>query len=182
MTTEHADNADNKDCHSLWTAPAALILRPGRTRHWLAVRPYRARLNRRGVDDAHPDPVPRRRTIADIRGLPKVNRRPVMRRAAALTAAIVRDRCRSEQRVMIESLGAACHHISQPMTSVMGNLGLLKESLASDDVVLAANSKPLSNGLTRCEACCTSFTRSERIGRPPIRVTRASSISEPIES
>jgi DNA-binding response OmpR family regulator len=39
------------------------------------------------------------------------------------------------QRVMIESLGAACHHISQPMTSVMGNLGLLKESLASDDVV-----------------------------------------------
>ena len=39
------------------------------------------------------------------------------------------------QRVMIESLGAACHHISQPMTSVMGNLGLLKESLGPDDAV-----------------------------------------------
>ncbi|MDA1185965.1 MAG: response regulator [Acidobacteria bacterium] len=37
------------------------------------------------------------------------------------------------QRVMIESLGAACHHISQPMTSVMGNLGLLQESLGPDD-------------------------------------------------
>jgi DNA-binding response OmpR family regulator len=39
------------------------------------------------------------------------------------------------QRVMIESLGAACHHISQPMTSVLGNLGLLQESLAPDDAV-----------------------------------------------
>lgn len=37
------------------------------------------------------------------------------------------------QRVMIESLGAACHHISQPMTSVMGNLGLLQESLGPGD-------------------------------------------------
>jgi DNA-binding response OmpR family regulator len=37
------------------------------------------------------------------------------------------------QRVMIESLGAACHHLSQPMTSVMGNLGLLQESLGPDD-------------------------------------------------
>ena len=37
------------------------------------------------------------------------------------------------QRVMIESLGAACHHISQPMTSVLGNLGLLQESLGPDD-------------------------------------------------
>jgi len=37
------------------------------------------------------------------------------------------------QRVMIESLGAACHHLSQPMTSVMGNLGLLRESLGPDD-------------------------------------------------
>jgi DNA-binding response OmpR family regulator len=37
------------------------------------------------------------------------------------------------QRVMIESLGAACHHISQPMTSVMGNLGLLQESLGPAD-------------------------------------------------
>lgn len=37
------------------------------------------------------------------------------------------------QRVMIESLGAACHHISQPMTSVMGNLGLLQESISPDD-------------------------------------------------
>ncbi len=37
------------------------------------------------------------------------------------------------QRVMIESLGAACHHISQPMTSVMGNLGLLQESLGPHD-------------------------------------------------
>ena len=38
------------------------------------------------------------------------------------------------QRVMIESLGAACHHIAQPMTSVIGNLGLLQESLGPDDV------------------------------------------------
>ena len=38
-------------------------------------------------------------------------------------------------RVMIESLGAVCHHISQPMTAIMGNLELLKGSLASDDVV-----------------------------------------------
>ena len=42
------------------------------------------------------------------------------------------------QRVMIESLGAACHHIAQPMTSVIGNLGLLRESLALDDVVTRA--------------------------------------------
>ena len=39
------------------------------------------------------------------------------------------------QRVMIESLGAACHHLSQPMMSVMGNLGLLQESLGPDDAV-----------------------------------------------
>ena len=39
------------------------------------------------------------------------------------------------QRVMIESLGAACHHLSQPMTSVLGNLGLLQESLGPDDAV-----------------------------------------------
>lgn len=34
---------------------------------------------------------------------------------------------------MIESLGAACHHISQEMTGVMGNLGLLQQSLGPDD-------------------------------------------------
>ncbi len=39
------------------------------------------------------------------------------------------------QRVMIESLGAACHHISQPMTSIMGNLGLLQGALGPDDAV-----------------------------------------------
>jgi CheY-like chemotaxis protein len=39
------------------------------------------------------------------------------------------------QRVMIESLGAACHHLAQPMTSVLGNLGLLQESLGPDDAV-----------------------------------------------
>lgn len=47
------------------------------------------------------------------------------------------------QRVMIESLGAVCHHLSQPMTSIMGNLGLLGESLASEDVVTRGKVKDI---------------------------------------
>jgi len=31
------------------------------------------------------------------------------------------------QRVMLESLGAACHHLSQPATVLMGNLDILQQ-------------------------------------------------------
>lgn len=37
------------------------------------------------------------------------------------------------RRVMLESLGAACHHVSQPATILMGNLEILRERLSSDD-------------------------------------------------
>jgi PAS domain S-box-containing protein len=36
-------------------------------------------------------------------------------------------------RVMLESLGAACHHVSQPATILMGNLEILKDRLESAD-------------------------------------------------
>ncbi len=32
------------------------------------------------------------------------------------------------ERVMMESVGAACHHLSQPMTTILANLGLLLDS------------------------------------------------------
>jgi PAS domain S-box-containing protein len=35
------------------------------------------------------------------------------------------------QRVMIESLGAACHHLGQPATTLLGNLELLRERIKS---------------------------------------------------
>jgi len=41
------------------------------------------------------------------------------------------------QRVMLESLGAACHHIGQPMTSVFGTLHMMKQHLPADDEQLA---------------------------------------------
>lgn len=45
-----------------------------------------------------------------------------------------------KQRVMMESLGAACHHLAQPMTAILGTLDLLTErkesqgSVTSDDL------------------------------------------------
>ncbi len=37
------------------------------------------------------------------------------------------------RRVMLESLGAACHHLGQPATMLLGNLELLKERLPDTD-------------------------------------------------
>ncbi len=39
-------------------------------------------------------------------------------------------------RVMLESLGAACHHLAQPATLLMGNLSMLKTKVANDDAVV----------------------------------------------
>ena len=41
-----------------------------------------------------------------------------------------------QHRVMLESLGAACHHLGQPATVLLANLGIIQKKLASgDDVV-----------------------------------------------
>lgn len=40
------------------------------------------------------------------------------------------------QRVMLESLGAACHHLGQPATVLMANLGLIRSRIDSEDHVL----------------------------------------------
>ena len=47
------------------------------------------------------------------------------------------ERESERRRVMIESVGAACHHLGQPSTVLLGNLELLKERLAgeSEDTV-----------------------------------------------
>lgn len=37
------------------------------------------------------------------------------------------------RRVMLESLGAACHHLGQPATMLLGNLELLEDRLAKSD-------------------------------------------------
>jgi len=39
-------------------------------------------------------------------------------------------------RVMLESLGAACHHLGQPATLLMGNLTLLKAKMSQDDPLI----------------------------------------------
>ena len=39
-------------------------------------------------------------------------------------------------RVMLESLGAACHHLGQPATLLMGNLSLLKAKVPQQDAVV----------------------------------------------
>jgi len=45
------------------------------------------------------------------------------------------ERDAERKRVMLESLGAACHHVGQPATILMGNLELLNNRLeTSDDV------------------------------------------------
>ena len=38
-----------------------------------------------------------------------------------------------KQRVMLESLGAACHHLSQPATIVLGNMGLLSKRVNEEN-------------------------------------------------
>jgi PAS domain S-box-containing protein len=54
------------------------------------------------------------------------------------------DRLRAEaamreterQRVMLESLGAACHHLGQPATMLMANLGIIKARLDTPDKLI----------------------------------------------
>ncbi len=41
------------------------------------------------------------------------------------------------QRVMLESLGAACHHLGQPATVLMANLGLIRAKVGGDDPMLS---------------------------------------------
>jgi PAS domain-containing protein len=41
------------------------------------------------------------------------------------------------QRVMLESLGAACHHLGQPATVLMVNLGMIRAKVGGDDPVLS---------------------------------------------
>ena len=57
----------------------------------------------------------------------------------------ISDRNRAEQaeleadrrRVMLESLGAACHHLGQPATVLLANLGIMKKKLEdSPDVMV----------------------------------------------
>lgn len=52
------------------------------------------------------------------------------RRAEAAQREIERN------RVMLESLGAACHHLGQPATLLMGNLGLLQAKVRDADPVV----------------------------------------------
>ncbi len=40
------------------------------------------------------------------------------------------------QRVMLESLGAACHHLGQPATVLLANLGIMDVMLSQDDKAL----------------------------------------------
>jgi hypothetical protein len=37
------------------------------------------------------------------------------------------------RRVMLESLGAACHHLGQPATILLANLGIMRNRLANAD-------------------------------------------------
>lgn len=41
------------------------------------------------------------------------------------------------QRVMLETLGAACHHLGQPATVLMANLGLMRHKVSSEDPLLS---------------------------------------------
>ncbi len=41
------------------------------------------------------------------------------------------------QRVMLESLGAACHHLGQPATVLMANLGMIRSKIGSEDPLLS---------------------------------------------
>ncbi len=57
--------------------------------------------------------------------------------------AIEAERDAEQRRVMLESLGAACHHLGQPATVLMGNLGIMQKKLEDADEMtkeLIANS------------------------------------------
>jgi len=41
-----------------------------------------------------------------------------------------------KHRVMLESLGAACHHLGQPATVLLANLGIIQKKLSSGDEVV----------------------------------------------
>jgi PAS domain S-box-containing protein len=41
------------------------------------------------------------------------------------------------QRVMLETLGAACHHLGQPATVLMANLGLMRNKISNEDALLS---------------------------------------------
>ncbi len=41
------------------------------------------------------------------------------------------------QRVMLESLGAACHHLGQPATVLMANLGIIQSRLETSDAMIS---------------------------------------------
>ena len=70
------------------------------------------------------------------------------------------DRIRAEaalreterQRVMLESLGAACHHLGQPATVLTANLEIIKSRLNSSDQLL-------------CDLVDHSITATERLGQ-----------------
>lgn len=46
------------------------------------------------------------------------------------------EREAEQRRVMLESLGAACHHLGQPATVLLGNLGIIQKKIADSDDAL----------------------------------------------
>ncbi len=52
-------------------------------------------------------------------------------------------------RVMLESLGAACHHLAQPATLLMGNLSLLQTKVASEDTAVQELLESSSGAIAR---------------------------------
>lgn len=46
------------------------------------------------------------------------------------------ERKAEQRRVMLESLGAACHHLGQPATVLLGNLGIIQKKMGAEDTVL----------------------------------------------
>jgi PAS domain S-box-containing protein len=61
------------------------------------------------------------------------------------------EREAERQRVMLESLGAACHHLGQPATVLLANLGIIHKKLDSDDEIVN-------------ELMTTSITAAETLG------------------
>ncbi len=51
-------------------------------------------------------------------------------------AAEAAQRENEQHRVMLESLGAACHHLGQPATVLLANLGIIQKKLNSGDEVV----------------------------------------------
>ncbi len=43
------------------------------------------------------------------------------------------ERQAEQRRVMLESLGAACHHLGQPATVLLGNLGIIQKKLGDEE-------------------------------------------------